>query len=206
MQDAAAVPNRDPRVDAYIANSAEFARPILEHLRDVVHRACPQAEETLKWRMPTFIYHGMLCGMAAFKQHCTFGFWKHELVVGQEQAGDAQAMGQFGRITQLADLPSRKLLASYIKKAMRLNEEGIKAPRAAPKRKPARRVPDDLAAALKKNRKAAATFAAFSPSHQREYVEWITEAKREETRAKRLATAIQWIAEGKPRNWKYMNC
>ena len=201
-----AVPTRDPRVDTYIANSAEFAQPILTHLRAVVHKACPQVEETLKWRMPTFMYHGMLCGMAAFKQHCTFGFWKHELVVGKEQAGDAQAMGQFGRVTRLSDLPSTKMLTAYIKKAMQLNEEGVKAPRATPKRKAAPRVPDDLAAALKKNKKAAATFAAFSPTNQREYIEWVSEAKREETRVKRLETTIQWLAEGKIRNWKYVNC
>ena len=200
------MPARDPRVDAYIANSVDFAQPILVHLRDVVHRSCPQVEETLKWGMPTFMYHGMLCGMAAFKQHCSFGFWKHTLVVGEEQAGDAQAMGQFGRITRLADLPSQKMLAGYIKKAMQFNEDGIKAPRATPKRRPAPRVPDDLAAALKKNRKAAATFAAFSPTNQREYIEWIGEAKREETRTKRLATAMEWMAEGKIRNWKYLNC
>ena len=186
------MPARDPRVDTYIANSAEFAQPILMHLRDVVHRSCPQVEETLKWRMPTFMYHGMLCGMAAFKQHCTFGFWKHALVVGEEQAGDAQAMDQFGRITRIAGLPSKKMLAGYINKAMQLNEDGVKAPRAASKQKPAPRVPDDLAAALKKNRKAAATFAAFSPTNQREYIEWISEAKREETRAKRVATAVEW--------------
>jgi len=190
------MPVCDPRIDAYITGSAEFARPILVHLRDVVHRNCPQVEEALKWKMPTFMYHGILCSMAAFKQHCSFGFWKHELVVGREQTSGTQAMGQFGRITQLADLPSQKILAGYIKKAMQLNEEGIKAPR----------VPDDLAAALKKNRKAAATFAAFSRSSQREYVEWIIEAKREETRVKRLATAIAWMAEGKSRNWKYVNC
>jgi uncharacterized protein YdeI (YjbR/CyaY-like superfamily) len=201
-----AVPARDPRIDTYIAKSADFAKPILKHLRNVMHRACPQVEETLKWSMPAFMYHGMLCGMAAFKQHCTFGFWKHELVVGKEQAADEQAMGQFGRITRLADLPSTKMLTDYIKKAMQLNEDGVKAPRATPKRKPAPRVPDDLAAALKKNRKAAATFAAFSPSNQREYIEWISEAKREETRVKRLATTIQWLAEGKIRNWKYVNC
>ena len=200
------MPARDPRVDAYIANSVDFAQPILVHLRDVVHRSCPQVEETLKWRMPTFMYHGMLCGMAAFKQHCTFGFWKHALVVGEEQAGDAQAMGQFGRITRIAGFPSKKMLAGYIKKAMQLNEDGVKAPRATSKQKPAPRVPDDLAAALKKNRKAAATFAAFSPTNQREYIEWIGEAKREETRTKRLATAMEWMAEGKIRNWKYLDC
>jgi uncharacterized protein YdeI (YjbR/CyaY-like superfamily) len=200
------VPTRDPRIDTYIANAAEFAKPILVHLRDAVHRACPQVEETLKWRMPTFMYHGMLCGMAAFKQHCTFGFWKHELVVGKEMAADEQAMGQFGRVTRLADLPSKKMLTAYIKKAMQLNEAGVKAPRATPKHRPAPRVPEDLGAALKKNRKAATTFAAFSPSNQREYIEWISEAKREETRVKRLETAIQWLAEGKIRNWKYVNC
>jgi len=200
------MPAHDPRIDAYIAGSAEFARPILAHLRKLVHSTCPQVEETLKWRMPTFMYHGMLCGMAAFKQHCTFGFWKHELVVGKEQAGDALAMGQFGRITRIADLPSPKKLAAYIKKAMQLNEDGIKAPRTTPKHKPAPRVPADMAAALKNNRKAAVTFAAFSPSNQREYIEWITEAKREETRASRLAQAVEWIAEGKTRHWKYKNC
>src|SRR6266850_823761 len=133
--------SKDPRVDAYIAKSADFAKPILKQIRKIVHAGCPEAEETIKWQFPTFMYHGMLCGMAAFKQHCTFGFWKHELVVGKEQAGDTQAMGQFGRITQLTDLPPQKALAGYIKKAMQLNEEGVKAPRATPKHKPAPRVP-----------------------------------------------------------------
>jgi len=198
------VSKRDPRVDAYIDDAAEFARPILKHIRALVHRHCPQAEETLKWRMPTFMYHGMLCGMAAFKQHCAFGFWKHKLVVGVER--DDSAMGQFGCVKSVKDLPSPKLLAGYIKKAMQLNEEGVTVPRARNKPRPAPQAPDDLAAALKKNRKAAAVYAAFSPSAQREYVDWISEAKREETRAKRLATAVEWIAEGKQRNWKYMNC
>jgi len=196
---------RDPRVDAYIANAAEFARPILSHLRDVVHRNCPQVEETLKWRMPTFMYHGMLAGMAAFKQHCTFGFWKHELVVGKELAGSAQGMGQFGKVTRVSDLPSASALAAYIRKAMKLNEDGVKAPRATPKKRTLT-MPPDLAAALKKNRKAASVFAAFSPSNQREYIEWIVDAKRDETRSRRLAQAIAWIVEGKSRNWKYMNC
>ena len=198
------MPSRDPRVDAYIDAAADFAKPILEHLRTLVHRACPQAEETLKWGMPTFMYHGILCGMGAFKQHCVFGFWKHKLVVGVER--DDTAMGQFGCITSVKDLPSAKLLSGYIKKAMQLNEQGVTVPRARKTPRPAPKVPDDLAAALQKNKKAASVYAAFSPSAQREYVEWITEAKRDETRAKRLATAVQWIAEGKQRNWKYMNC
>ena len=196
--------SRDPRVDAYIANAAAFARPVLEHLRGIVHRACPDVEETLKWRMPTFMHHGMLCGMAAFKQHCTFGFWKHKLVVGD--ARDESAMGQFGCITSVKDLPAPKVLAGYIRKAMLLNEAGVKAPRKRAAPRPAPRAPTDFAAALKKNGKAAAVYAAFSPSAKREYVEWISEAKRADTRAKRLATAIEWIAQGKQRNWKYMNC
>ena len=196
---------RDPRVDAYIAGTPDFARPILIHLRELVHRNCPQVEETLKWRMPTFMHHGMLAGMAAFRQHCSFGFWKHELVVGKELAGSPQGMGQFGKVTKISELPSASALAAYIKRAMKLNEEGVKAPRATPKKR-ALTMPPDLAAALKKNRRAAAAFAAFSPTNQREYIEWLVEAKRDETRARRLSQAIEWIAEGKPRNWKYMNC
>jgi len=200
---------RDPRIDAYIARSAEFAKPILSHLREVVHGACPEVEETMKWSMPHFMYQGMLCGMASFKQHCTFGFWKGSLIVKEGGAPAEQAMGQFGRITALSDLPPKRVLAGYVKEAMRLNEEGVKVPRrpAAAKTKRAATttlaVPDDLAAALKKNRKAAATFDGFSPSHRREYVEWITDAKRDETRARRIGTAVEWLAEGKSRNWKY---
>ena len=201
------MPTRDPRVDAYIDNAAGFAQPILKHIRETVHKNCPQVEETLKWRMPTFMYHGMLCGMAAFKQHCSFGFWKHDLVVGGKDPSESgpEGMGQFGKITQLSELPPAKTLAGYIRKAMQLNEQGVKAPRVVSKRS-ALAVPEDLAAALKKNRKAAATFEAFSPTNQRDYVEWLVEAKREETRSKRLAQAIEWMAEGKARNWKYMNC
>lgn len=197
---------KDPRVDAYIASSAEFAQPILRHLREVIHAACPEVEETLKWRMPSFMYHGILCGMAAFKQHCTFGFWKGSLIVDKNGQNLDDAMGQFGRLTSVKQLPPKKVLAGYIHKAMELNESGAKAPaKPKPKKKPAV-VPPDLAAALKKNAKARAAFENFSPSHQREYIEWITEAKREETREKRLQTTIEWLTEGKPRNWKYMNC
>ncbi len=196
---------RDPRIDAYIAKSSEFARPILSHLRDVVHRACPQVEETIKWNFPHFMYHGMLCAMAAFKEHCTFGFWKNDLILDKAQLIDRNAMGQFGRITSIKELPAPKILGGYVKKAMQLNEAGIKSPRKTT-RKPAFVVPDDLSLALKKNRKAAATFAGFSPSQQREYVDWLNEAKREETRKKRLRTTIEWLSEGKQRNWKYMNC
>jgi uncharacterized protein YdeI (YjbR/CyaY-like superfamily) len=194
---------RDPRVDAYIAKSADFAQPILTHLRDVIHAACPDVEETMKWSFPHFMYHGMLCGMASFKQHCTLGFWKGALVV--DGAADADAMGQFGRITSVRDLPPRRTLTGYVKRAMQLNEEGIKPQRAKPAAKKAPlTVPDDLAAALRKSAKARKTFDAFPPSQQREYIEWITEARRDETRQRRLATAIEWLAEGKPRNWKYM--
>jgi uncharacterized protein YdeI (YjbR/CyaY-like superfamily) len=201
---------RDPRIDAYIANSPEFAQPILSHLREVVHAACPDVEETMKWSRPSFTYAGgILCGISAFKQHCAFGFWKGSLVVPAETAEvEDPGMGQFGRITQVSDLPSKKLLIGYVKTAMKLNEEGITAPeRIRPTTpKPAPETPDDLLAALKKNKQAKATFDDFSPSCKREYVDWITEAKREETRQRRVAQAVEWIAEGKQRNWKYQNC
>lgn len=204
---------RDPRVDAYIAKAAPFARPILEHLRAVVHETCPDVQEAMKWSFPNFLYNGMFCSMAAFRRHCAFNFWKGDLLFGPRKGGAGQGMGHLGRITSLADLPPKKVLAAYVRRAMRLNDEGAKprwlearnAKRAAKTRKAVRRVvvPADLAAALRKHAKARAAFAAFPPSHRREYVEWITGAKREETRARRLATAVAWIAEGKPQNWRY---
>lgn len=194
---------RDPRIDAYIARSAEFARPILEHLRGTVHEACPQVEETMKWSMPHFMYEGMLCGMASFKAHCTFGFWKGALVLGEDGRAEKDAMGQFGRIERISDLPPKRTLVALIRRAMQLNEEGVKSPARARKPKPPAEVPDDLSAALARNRKARATFEGFSASQRREYVEWIAGAKREETRARRLATTLEWLAEGKPMNWKY---
>jgi uncharacterized protein YdeI (YjbR/CyaY-like superfamily) len=194
---------RDPRIDAYIERSADFARPILEHLRTTVHEACPQVEETMKWSMPHFMYEGMLCGMASFKAHCTFGFWKGALVLGEDGGATKDAMGQFGRIERVADLPQKKTLVALVRRAMQLNEQGVKSPTRARKPKPPAEVPDDLSAALARNRKARATFEGFSASQRREYVEWIADAKREETRARRLATTLEWLAEGKPMNWKY---
>jgi uncharacterized protein YdeI (YjbR/CyaY-like superfamily) len=198
---------RDARVDAYVAKSAEFARPILNHLRDVVHAACPDVEETMKWSFPHFTYKGMLCHMAAFKEHCAFGFWKGSLIVENGEGDVEKAMGQFGRITRLSDLPSKKVLSGYIKGAMKLNEDGVKTPsRAKPKVSKELVVPDDLARALEGNAAARAAFENFSPSHKREYVEWLTEAKTEATRTRRLETALEWMAEGKSRHWKYKNC
>jgi uncharacterized protein YdeI (YjbR/CyaY-like superfamily) len=201
------MPKKDPRVDVYIAEAAPFAQPVLKHLRALVHKGCPGVEETLKWSMPSFTYKGILCGMAAFKEHCTFGFWKHDMVVGAESEAKANdAMGSFGRITGVSDLPADKVLLGYIRKAAELNEAGIKKP-ARPKRdRKELQIPASLTAALRKNKKALENFEGFSYSHQKEYVQWITEAKRDETRDKRLATTIAWLAEGKPRNWKYANC
>ena len=195
--------DRNPQVDAYIAGSQPFARPILAYLREVVHGACPDVVEEMKWSMPHFTHHGMLAGMAAFKEHCSFGFWKAKLIMEQD-AVSREAMGHFGHIRSLDDLPSKRTLAGYVKKAAKLNEAGVKVAR-SPRAKAAKpiRIPEDLAAALRRNRKARETFESFSPSHRREYIEWITEAKRAETREKRLATTIEWLEEGKPRNWKY---
>lgn len=194
---------KDPRVDAYIAKAADFAKPILNEIRERVHAACPSVEEAMKWSSPTFLHHGMLCGMAAFKGHAIFGFWKGPLVIGSRAEDPGAAGGFRTRLTKLSDLPSKKAMAADIKRAMALNERGVTLPRTPRKPATAVVVPDDLSAALKKNKKAQAVFEGFPPSHKREYVEWITEAKREETRARRLQTAVQQIADGQPHNWKY---
>jgi uncharacterized protein YdeI (YjbR/CyaY-like superfamily) len=192
---------KDPRVDAYIKKAAPFAQPILSEFREIVHGACPDVEETMKWSFPHFDYKGVMCSMAAFKAHAAFGFWKGALVIGGPRQEDA--MGHFGRITKRSDLPSKAVLAGFVKKAAALNDQGVKVAR-APKRAPKPvKVPADLSAALEKRAKARAAFAALSPSHRREYIEWITEAKTADTRARRLAQAIEWMAEGKSRNWKY---
>lgn len=198
---------RDPRVDAYIAESADFARPILLHLREVVHAACPEVEETMKWSFPHFDYKGMLCSMASFKQHCAFGFWKASLILEGGGGAAEQAMGSFGRITSLADLPADDVLTGYIHTAVRLNDEGTKAVRnKTTERKPRQlEAPDYFLAALGASPGAQATYERFSPSQKREYVEWVTEAKTEATRQRRLQTAVEWMAEGKTRHWKYQS-
>ena len=199
----------NPQVDAYISKAPEFAKPILSHLRELVHIASPDVEETMKWSRPHFYHKGMMCGMSAFRQHCSFGFWLYEQIVGDEATSSTEGdgMGQFGKLTSLADLPSDKKIIAYVKKAAALNEAGVK--RAAPPRPKEPRelvVPDVVTNALKKNKKAQAAFEAFSYSHKKEYVEWITEAKRDETRDKRIETMMQWLVEGKSRHWKYQNC
>lgn len=195
----------DPRVDEYIAKSAEFAQPILAHLRAVIHAACPEVKETIKWSMPSFDYHGIICGFAAFKQHCALNFWKGELLIAAEDDKGKEAMGQFGRISSIKDLPPKKELTAYIKKAMKLNEEGIKVAR--PKTAPRELlVPDYFLAALEANPAAYEVFNGFSTSAKRDYCDWLTEAKTEATRSKRMAQAVEWIAEGKKRNWKYESC
>ncbi len=197
---------KDARVDAYIAKSADFAIPVLHHLRELVHKACPHVEETMKWSFPHFDYKGIMCSMAAFKQHCSFGFWKTALMKDAEKMLENRndAMGSLGRIKSLKDLPSDKIIMSYIKEAMKLNDDEIKVAR---KPKPTEKkeliIPKYFADAVKKNKKASATFESFSYTNKKDYVEWITEAKTEETRNKRLTQAIEWLTEGKTRHWKY---
>jgi len=203
-------PKTDPRVDAYIRKAAPFAQPILAHLRAVVHAGCPEAVETMKWSRPFFDFNGPLCGIAAFKAHCVFMFWKGaDLVVPDAQKRE-EALGQFGRITSLADLPPKRELVALVKKAAALNAAGVSPSWMAARRErsAARKatpivVPADLAAALAKNRKARATFDAFGPSHRREYVDWIEGAKRQATRDRRLAAAVEQMAAGKTQNWRY---
>lgn len=200
---------KDPRVDAYISKSAEFAKPILNHIRTVVYKACPEVEETIKWGFPHFNYKGMLCSMAAFKQHCAFTFWKASLMKDSKKILDVNrenAMGHFGKIVSVKNLPPDKIFSQYIKDAAALNDAGINF-LSKPKSKEKKEliVPDYFKKELKKNKKAFETFNNFSYSHKKEYVEWITEAKTEETRNKRIVTALEWLAEGKQRNWKYLN-
>jgi uncharacterized protein YdeI (YjbR/CyaY-like superfamily) len=200
--------SKDPRIDAYISKSQEFAKPILEHLRGLVHKACPEVEEAIKWGFPHFDYKGMMCSMASFKQHCAFGFWKASLMKDKKlmiNAKSESAMGHLGRITSLKDLPPDKVLVSCIKEAKKLNDDGVSLPaKTSAKEKKEIAVPDYFIKVLKKNKAALKTFENFSPSNKKEYVVWIIEAKTDETRNKRIATAVEWLAEGKPRNWKYI--
>jgi hypothetical protein len=198
------MPTLDPRIDAYLATVPDFALPILTRLREDVQAACPDVVETIKWSRPHFMLDGkILCGMSALKAHCTFGFWEREGAV----EGKSGAMGDFGRITSLADLPSRAELRRQIKAHAALLQAG--APRAQkPNRppKPQLEMPEDFAAALAHVKAAQKTYDGFPPSKQRDYLEWVLEAKREDTRAKRIAQAVEWLAEGKSRNWKYEAC
>lgn len=195
---------RDPRVDAYIAKAAPFAQPILTHVRELVHKHAPGAEETLKWSVPHFVLNGQnLAGMAAFKEHATFGFWRHEEVTGSPR--DTGAMGGMGRLTTLADLPPDSEMAALIAKAVALAAAG-KPKRPPREAKAALDLPADLGAALAANIAAQGHWDAFTPGKRRDYIDWVLEAKREETRAKRIETIVGWVAEGKDRNWKYKNC
>ena len=205
----------NPKVDAYIGNAQPFAQPILNHLRKLIHKACPEVEETIKWSRPFFEYRGtIVCNISAFKEHCSFGFWGLEMekVLQDAKAVKNGGMGSLGKITSANDLPPDKLMLDWISQAAESIANGtnsspiaarnkvVKAPKAEAA------IPKEFAAALKDNKKASKVFEAFSPSCKREYVEWIADAKREETRQKRIDTAIEWIAEGKQRNWKYQNC
>ncbi|MFN0276154.1 MAG: YdeI/OmpD-associated family protein [Chitinophagales bacterium] len=198
---------RSKQIDAYISKAQVFAKPILQHLRDVVHKACPAAEEKMKWGFPHFDYKGkMMCSMAAFKNHCAFGFWKASLIDERlvAEAKTESAMGHLGKITSVKDLPSEKQLITWIMKAVKLNDEGIViAKKPVEKIKKVLVVPKELASALEKNRKAKDVFENFPYSHKKEYIEWITEAKTEATRNRRIATTLEWVAKGKDRNWKY---
>ncbi len=203
------MPTYDPRVDTYIADSAAFAKPMLEQLREWIHDACPEVQETIKWGMPFFEYKGLLCQFAAFRQHCSFGFWKHALLAEKHEIlrnQSMQAMGSFGRICSPADLPSHKIVRMLIRDAMKLNEDGIVLPHAGRKTRSTKAPipePPYLTKLLAENPKAQKAWQDFSPSCRREYLEWLTEAKTEVTRQRRLDQAITWISEGKHRNWKH---
>lgn len=196
---------RSKSVDAYIAKSADFAKPVMTHFRDAVHQACPDVVESLKWSAPAFEYHGILCNMASFKAHCSIGFWKHELVM--EAPHDPKSgMGSFGKLTSVKQLPSKRELTRLIKRAMQLNVDGVSVERPSAASKPQVAMHPEFKAALTKHRKARAFFDQLSPRNQREYLEWILDAKRDATRERRIAQAVEWLGEGKRRNWKYESC
>ncbi|MBZ0204550.1 MAG: YdeI/OmpD-associated family protein [Ignavibacteria bacterium] len=202
---------KDKRIDAYITKSADFAKPVMEHLRKLIHKACPEVTETIKWGMPSFEYKGPFVGFAAFKKHAVLGFWKAALMkdskvlTGKDTKG---AMGNLGRIESIEDLPKDAVLLSWINEAKKLNDSGVKLIRSEkPKHERKEyKMPAYFQKELNRSKKAKATFEGFSPSHKREYLEWIVEAKTEETRNKRMATALEWLNEGKSRNWKYQKC
>jgi uncharacterized protein YdeI (YjbR/CyaY-like superfamily) len=203
------------QIDAYIANAPEFAQPILAHLRSLVHRASPEIEEAIKWRQPFFLHRGsMLCFMASFKQHCSFGFWSSEMAAVMKQDGREGedgakgSRGAFGRITSIEDLPSNKEMVGYVKQAIALAGAASDNPKLSEIRapKPEIAVPPELVSAMQEKPGATEAFATLSPSCRREYILWISEAKRAETKERRIQAAVQWITEGKSLNWKYENC
>ena len=200
---------KDKRIDEYIAKAQPFAQPILKHLRELVHKAVPEITETIKWGMPSFEYKGPYFGIASFKEHCVAGFWKSKLLddpnnyLGERAAQGGEAMGNFGCLRTMKDLPPDKAIINFLKQAKKFNDEGIKVERKPAAKKPLA-VPKELTAAITKNKKAKTTFDNFPPSQKREYADWISEAKTDATRKKRLTTAVEWLAEGKPRMWKYM--
>ena len=195
---------RDPRIDAYIEKAAPFARPVLTHLRAVVNAACPDVVETMKWGHPSFEYEGILCGMASFKAHCAFGFWKHDLLMAEKAL--QPTLQKVGRVTELAGLPSANAFQKAVQRAMALNRDGVKVVRKKSTKRPAITMHPAFARALAAVAAAQATFDAFPPGKQRDYLEWIAEAKQEATRDKRIEQAVAWLAEGKSRHWKYERC
>lgn len=199
---------KNKAIDTYIERSADFAKPILRYIRQLVHNTCPEVEEKIKWGFPHFDYrNGMMCSMAAFKQHCAFTFWKAAIMkdpILVRNARTEQAMGHLGRITSLKDLPKDRQLIAWIKEAMKLNEQGVKLPpKIVTKEKNELDIPPYFTKALSANKKALQTFDKFPYSHKKEYLVWITGAKTEETRNKRMARALELMAEGKSQNWKY---
>ena len=198
------MPKTDNRVDAYIKKAPPFAQPILAHIRKAVHAAVPDVQETMKWSSPHFDYKGIFCGMAAFKEHVGFGFWKAGLMKDILPGNGLSAAGQFGKIASITDLPNDKALAKIITFARKLNDDEVKAPPMRKGPRPELKAPADLLAALAKNKKAKATFDGFPPGQRREYIAWVIEAKQAATRKKRIETAVEWMAEGKIRNWKYV--
>jgi uncharacterized protein YdeI (YjbR/CyaY-like superfamily) len=194
---------KDKRVDAYIAKQKPHAQPVLKKIREMVHEAAPDCEEDIKWGAPAFMQGGILLIMAGFKEYSAVNFWNGGHFIPEDRREGAGA-GNLGKIYSVKDLPSKKEFGGWVKKAVELAGSGVNPVKRATKPKKELAMPDYFMSAIRKNKKALATYEQFSPSAQRDYIEWITDAKGEDTRDRRVTQAVEWMAEGKPRNWKYM--
>lgn len=201
--------SKNSDIDNYIAGKAPFAQEILTHLRQIIHNAAPDITETIKWRQPCFEHNGLVCSVAAFKKHVTFSFFKGKLLNDSNNIFPTSDNNELTslKFSVLADIPQDDILTAFIQQAIALNaDSNCKRKSTQRKDKDTLVMPNDLAAALASTPAAQSTFNNFSYSKQKDYIEWLTSAKRETTRVTRLATTVQWLSEGKARNWKYENC
>src|SRR5438270_1264994 len=179
-------------VNDSLANAPEGTRPILVRLRRIFRQASPKLEEAIKWGVPCYLFKGPVGGFAAYKQHVSWGLWKSRALNDPEGLLGRGVSVMAGKITKVSEIPPAAKIIALIEQVIALNEAGIKSPKP-----PEPELPADFAAAMKKAGKAARHYAAFTPARKWQYVNWVTQAKRAETRAKRIEIAVERIGEGK---------